>query len=83
MSSAFLDDPFICEQIDHALEPWAAALEPEELTWLREQLAYLLEEDSEGRAALQGAHPRNVDQSGECANIGSVDVAPEREAGDG
>jgi len=65
MSHRLLKDPFVAAQVQDAIAPFVGRLDGEDIAWMREQLAQLLEDDGEAAAALLGAHPRNVDHSGE------------------
>ena len=60
-----LEDAFAASQIDEAMEDVAAALDPDDRVWLREQLARLLIDDPALREALAGARPHAPAQSGE------------------
>jgi hypothetical protein len=68
------EDPFVAAEIEQALAPFRDALAPEDLAWLREELARILADDPEARAALHGAHPRVVDESGERVQPGAVEA---------
>jgi len=72
MPHPLLDDPFVALEIDQALAPYAEHLDAEQLEWARDQLAALLTDDSDGRALLDAAHPRQVDESGERLRPGMV-----------
>jgi hypothetical protein len=48
-------------------------LVPEDADWLKDQLAVLLSDDPELATLLRGAHPRNVDTSGERGSLGIDD----------
>jgi hypothetical protein len=58
-------DPIVVAWIDEAVQPWLSVLETDELKWLRQQLAAMLEDEPRARALLHRAHPRSVDVSGE------------------
>ncbi len=62
---ALLADPWVAAEIDAALEPYAGRLPPEELAWMRDQLAETLASDGAAARLLRRAHPRVVDESGE------------------
>jgi hypothetical protein len=70
-----LEDPFVAAEIDQALAPFRDALSPEDVDWLRTELARILAEDPAAREALRGAHPRVVDESGERVQPGAADGA--------
>jgi len=65
MTSPLLDDPFVLAQVERALEPFVDRLDADELAWMREQLARTMVDDEQARALLMGAHPRDVESSGE------------------
>jgi hypothetical protein len=65
MRSPLLDDPFALAQIERALEPFIDRIDADELAWMRQELARILVEDEHARALLMGAHPRDVESSGE------------------
>ena len=60
-----LSDAWVAAAVDDAVAPFEDLLPPDELGWMRERLADLLEEDPEAKAVLAGARPRIVDDSGE------------------
>lgn len=60
-----LADAWVAAAVDDAVGPFQDLLPPEELSWMRERLADLLEHDPEAKASLAGARPRIVDDSGE------------------
>ena len=70
MAHPLLSDRFVAAQIDDAVEPFKHRLLPEELEWIRDQLAVLLHRDPEASSLLKGAHPRNLDTSGERGPLG-------------
>jgi hypothetical protein len=65
LTHPLLSDPFVAAEIDRALQPYAAALAPEDLAWARDRLAELLEEDDAAHELLDAAYPRTVERSGE------------------
>ncbi|MBI4702875.1 MAG: hypothetical protein HY744_17295 [Deltaproteobacteria bacterium] len=65
MPHPLLEDPFVAAQLEAAIAPYRGKLPLADLEWMREQLALLLDEDPAARAALAGAYPRQVDESGE------------------
>jgi hypothetical protein len=73
MQHRLLADPFVAAEIDEAVAPFQGRLEPEELAWMRDQLAHLCETDPEAAAALKGAHPRHHP-----GDAGSIDASGER-----
>ncbi len=75
MAHPLLSDAFVSELIADATAPFDARLLPEETAWLKDQLAVLLVDDPEIAAMLKGAHPRNIDSSGERGPLG-IDDAP-------
>jgi hypothetical protein len=85
MPHPLLDDPFVAQEIDAALQPYAHALSAAELAWMRDQLAETLANDPDARRVLDAAHPRNedVDESGERLRLGATARAdePEEKAG--
>ena len=56
-----LADAWVAAAVDDAVAPFQDLLPPEELSWMRERLADLLEQDPEANATLAGARPRIVD----------------------
>lgn len=74
-----LFDPWIAAQIDEVVAPYKGLLPPEDLAWMREQLAQILAADETAASLLRGARPRAVDQSGEveCEPGDLDDVAPD------
>lgn len=60
-----LFDPWIAAQIDEVVAPYKGLLTPEDIAWMRDQLAQILATDETAAALLRGARPREVDQSGE------------------
>lgn len=60
-----LADPWIAAQIDAAVAPYVNRLPPDEVAWMREQLAETLAEDDAAAELLQRAKPVHVEQSGE------------------
>ena len=75
MPHPLLSDPWIAEQIEAALAPYAGRLPARELDWMREQLAETLTQDEQASRLLRQAHPREVDQSGERLAPGATDPA--------
>ena len=76
-----LADAWVAAAVDDAVAPFQDLLPPEELSWMRERLADLLEQDPEANATLAGARPRIVDDSGERVLRGvdeAADVGGER-----
>lgn len=71
--SRLLKDPFVAQQVQDAVAPFVGRLSEADIAWMRAQLAQLLVDDPEVAAALKGAHPRNVDVSGERAQLGIDD----------
>lgn len=65
MAHALLTDPFVRSIVDDAVAPFTERLLPDEVAWLEDQLAVLLQIDPELARLLGGAHPRNIDSSGE------------------
>ena len=84
MAHSLLSDPFVRTVIDDAVEPLTSRLLPDELAWLEDQLAVLLEIDPEIAELLKGAHPRSIDVSGERGPLGIDAPQSERDpAADG
>ena len=86
MQHRLLQGPFVAAQIDDAVRPYIERLDPEDIAWMRVQLAALLEEDHEAFEALKGAHPRMaaeqcVDRSGERVQLGIDDDEAEAAGG--
>lgn len=79
MAHPLLSDPFVAAQIDDAVAPFVPRLPADELAWLRDQLALFLQTDAEAALLLQGAHPRNLDASGERGPLGIDDPVSERD----
>jgi len=86
-----LSDPWVARRIDAALAPYQGTLSPEDLAFMREQLAELLATNEHAARLLHRAKPRpasaHVDESGE-AVIGPLEppeqapsAAPRRRAG--
>jgi len=72
--NSLLSDPWIAARIDEAVAPYVGVLPAEEVAWMREQLAETLATDEHAARILRGAHPREVDQSGEVGcDPGEVD----------
>ncbi len=81
MSHPLLRDPFVAAEVDAAVAPYARLLSSEDIDWLKDQLATLLDEDAEARILLRQAHPTTVGESGEQTRIGveaDDDVGKER-----
>jgi hypothetical protein len=72
LDSPLLDDAFVAAQIDRALAPFVDKLDGDQLAWMREQLARTLVEDDAARAVLVGAHPRNIENSGEQVRLSEL-----------
>jgi hypothetical protein len=70
MAHPLLADPFVRTVIDDAVAPLTNRLVADDLSWLEDQLAVLLEIDPELAQLLKGAHPRNIDVSGERGPLG-------------
>lgn len=70
-----LDDPWVKARIDAAVAPYQKLLSPEDLDFMRSELAELLVRDERAARALRRARPRDVDASGE-AFVGRIDGAP-------
>ena len=79
--NSLLSDPWIAARIDEAVAPYVGVLPPDEVAWMREQLAETLATDEHAAQILQGARPREVDRSGEvgCEPDG-VDEQPAADA---
>ena len=60
-----LSNPWIVAQIDEVVAPYVGRLPSRDLAWMREQLALTLASDETAARLLQGARPREADQSGE------------------
>lgn len=83
MAHPLLSDDFVRQLIEEAAAPWSRRLEAEDGAWLRDQLAVLLSTEPELAAMLKGAHPRNIDASGERGPLGIDDArAPQAAEGD-
>lgn len=72
---SLLADAWVAAAVDDAVAPFEDLLPPEELSWMRERLADLLEQDPDAKATLAGARPRIVDDSGERVLQGVDDPA--------
>jgi hypothetical protein len=71
-----LDDPWVKARIDAALAPYVNVVSPDDLAFMREELAEVLVRDERAARILWRARPRNdVDASGE-AFVGRMDGAP-------
>jgi hypothetical protein len=79
--SALLDDPWTKAQIEAAVAPYVGKLRPEELQFMREQLADMLENDERAARLLRAARPRDVEQSGEVGCDPSDDESDAEKAG--
>ncbi|EYF02405.1 hypothetical protein [Chondromyces apiculatus] len=75
MPHPLLSDPWIAEQIESAVAPYAGRLPARELDWMREQLAEMLTHDEHASRLLRQAHPREVEQSGERLTPGATETA--------
>ncbi len=81
MAHPLLDDPFVSTVIEDAVAPFQQRLLPEDLNWLRDQLALMMKLDPHTTSLLQGAHPRHpaastdVDMSGERGVLGVEGLA--------
>ncbi|MBN4059105.1 hypothetical protein JYT22_00465 [Endomicrobium sp. AH-315-J14] len=64
MAHPLRSDPFVAAEIEVAIAPYLGKVPEEELEFMRDELARLLEDDPEARLALDGAYPREVDESG-------------------
>jgi len=60
-----LDDPFIAARIDAAVAPYVGKLSPDEIAWMREQLAETIARDARAQELCRRARPIDVDESGE------------------
>lgn len=60
-----LADPWVAAQIDAAVEPYRRLWTEREVAVFREQMAETLATNPAAIAALRGAHPAIVDESGE------------------
>jgi hypothetical protein len=61
-----LDDPWIAARIDSAVAPYRDLVSPDDIAFMRDELAELLVRDIHAARALRRAKPReNVDASGE------------------
>ncbi len=60
-----LADPWIAARIDAAVAPYVGRLPPDQVAWMREQLAETLASDETGKELLARAKPALVEQSGE------------------
>lgn len=78
-----LSDPWVARRIDAALAPYQGKLSPEDLAFMREQLAELLATNEHAARLLRRAKPRpasaNADESGE-AFVGPLEPPDEDEA---
>jgi hypothetical protein len=71
-----LDDPWIKARIDAAVAPYRNIVSPDDLAFLRDELAEVLVRDERAARALRRARPRDdVDASGE-AYVGRMDAVP-------
>jgi hypothetical protein len=71
-----LDDPWVQARIDAALAPYRNLVSPDDLAFMRDELAEVLVRDEQAARALRRARPRDdVDASGE-AFVGRIDGAP-------
>ena len=60
-----LEDPWIAAQIEAAVKPYVGRLPPEEIAWMRDQLAETLAGDDRSARLARRARPAEVDESGE------------------
>jgi len=76
-----LDDPWIKARIESAIDPYRNLVSPDDLDFMRDELAELLVRDIHAARTLRRAKPReNVDASGE-AFVGRHAGAPEKKPG--
>lgn len=76
-----LDDPWIKARIESALAPYRDLVSPDDLAFMRDELAELLVRDTHAARTLRRAMPReNIDASGE-AFVGRHVEAPKKKPG--
>lgn len=77
----FLEDPWIRARIDAAVAPYRSLVSPDDLAFMREELAELLVRDEQAARTLRRARPRDdVNASGE-AFVGRIGGAPANKSG--
>lgn len=76
MTHPLLNDPWIRECVDAAIEPYAGSLPPDQIEWMRDQLAETLATDPHASKLLRRAHPRPVETSGAVASDPAAEEAP-------
>lgn len=64
-----LADPWIAAKIEAAVAPYAGRLPPEELAWMRDQLAETLSSDERAAKLLRRVRPPELLESGEVSRI--------------
>lgn len=81
-----LADPWIAEQIEAAVAPYAGRLSPGEIAFMRDQLAETLASDDRAARMMRRARPPVVDRSGEVpcgpgATVTPIEQARRKKAG--
>ena len=76
-----LDDPWIKARIEAAVAPYRNLVSPDDLAFMRDELAEMLVRDERAARMLRRARPReDIDASGE-AFIGGLVDAPSKKTG--
>ena len=76
-----LDDPWIKARIEAAIAPYRNLVSPDDLAFMRDELAELLVRDVHAARALRRAKPReDIDASGETF-VGRHDETPVKKPG--
>ena len=71
-----LEDPWVAAQVEAAIAPYAAALGPSALAFMRAQLAETLASDPRARRLMRRAMPLDVDATAElCCDGAEGDAA--------
>ncbi len=73
-----LADPWIAARIDAVVAPYVGRLPPDEVAWMREQLAETLASDATAAELLDRARPAAVEQSGEVRRGGVIPISAAR-----
>ena len=60
-----LEDPWIADRIDRALALYEGRVPPEDLAWMRDQLAEVVASDPQTARLARRARPVDVAESGE------------------
>ncbi|MFO0756906.1 MAG: hypothetical protein U0359_10460 [Byssovorax sp.] len=70
-----LEDPFVAAKIEAAVAPYAERLSPEQIAWMKDQMAASLADHDKAATLLRRARPIDVDESGEVRKDGAPAAA--------